>query len=393
MFPVEEFRRDTPGSALRIHFNNAGCSLHPKPIVDAIRQYLEEESYTGGYELAAARATELADFYLAGAAVLNTEPRNIAFVNSATDGYSKALSSIPFRSGDVILTTLNDYVSNQIQFIALEKRFGVRIIRSSNTPAGAADPDDLHACIRKYRPALVSMTHVPNNTGTIQPVEEIGAICVEEGIPYFVDACQSAGQLPLDVARIQCDYLTFSMRKFMRGPRGAGLLYISDRALETGAMPLLPDMRGADWIEANAFRPVQDAKRFEYVEQSNALILGSALAMRYYLAAGPNAIAERNRALCNYLRNSLEAISHITLLDTGSSLSSIISLVSARTSHPDFRDTLIRNGINCGAAMKKFALLDFEFKQVDGAVRLSPHYYNTFEEIDKLLQVIRETGI
>lgn len=393
MFPLAQFRSDTPGCAQLIHFNNAGCSLHPKPVVDAVRQFLEEESLTGGYELAAARAKELDDLYHAGAAVLHAEPHNIAFVNSATDGFSKALSSIAFREGDVILTTINDYVSSQIQFIALEKRFGVRIVRARDAASGEADPDEIRSCIKKHRPALVSITHVPNNTGMVQPIEEIGRICAEEDIPYFVDACQSAGQLPLDVTRIQCDFLTFSMRKFMRGPRGAGLLYVSNKALERGAMPMLPDMRGADWIDAHTFTPMPDARRFEYVEQSYALILGSAVAMRYYLQAGSDAITLRNAELCDHLRKGLSEFAHIRLMDKGSKLSSIITFVSDRTAPTAFRDVLVKHGINCGAAPKKFALLDLEAKQVDGIVRISPHYYNTIEEINTMLQVIRDTGI
>lgn len=393
MFPVQNFRNDTPGCSDIIHFNNAGCSLHPAVVVNAVTQYLVEESKIGGYELAALRQAEIDDFYAAAAAMLNAQSNQIAFVNSATDGYTKALSAIDFKQGDIILTSIHDYVSSQIQFAALQQRFGVEVVYAQNTETGEVDVADIENLINKHRPKLVSITHVPNNTGMVQPVAEIGALCAEAGIWYIVDACQSAGQIPLDVQQIQCDFLTFSMRKFMRGPRGTGALYVSQRALDAGLMPMLPDMRGADWTGKGTFKLGQDAKRFEYIEQSYALVIGAAVAMRYYQQAGPQAISDYNQELSTYFRAQLQAIPHIHVLDKGSKQCNIISLVSDTSDIFTFRDTLIKNGINCGAAGKKFALLDFMQKEVEGAVRLSPHYYNTRAEVDRVIEVIRQNNI
>lgn len=393
MFPVDRYRHDTPGCGQLIHFNNAGCSLHPQVVVDTICQYLQEEARVGGYELAALRASALDGFYQAAAELLHTHSRNIAFVASATDGFSKALSAIPWQQGDVILTTLNDYVSSQIQFASLHKRFGVQVVRAANTASGEVDIASMEACIRQYHPKAICLTHVPNNTGMVQPIEAIGDLCAAHNIWYLVDACQSAGQIPLDVQRIKCDFLSFSMRKFMRGPRGAGVLFVSDKALQAGLEPLFIDMRGADWTSADAYTQMPDAKRFEYVEQSYAIVLGSAIAMRYYIDADPVEIEAYNTMLCSYARQALSQFEHIKLLDRGTKISSIISLHSERTDAVTFRNRLHANGINAGAAAKKFALLDFEQKGVEGAVRISPHYYNTISEIDQLIDVIRREGI
>ncbi len=253
MFPVQQFRDDTPGCSDIIHFNNAGCSLPPKSVVEVVTQFLQEEAKAGGYELAALRSADIEDFYAAAASILNAHPHQIAFVNSATDGFTKALSSISFAPGDVILTSINDYVSSQIQFAALQQRFGIRIEYAQNTPTGEVDVEDIDRLIKTLHPKLVSITHVPNNTGLVQPVAEIGALCAKAGVWYFVDACQSAGQIPLDVQKMHCDFLSFSMRKFMRGPRGTGALFVSQRALDAGLMPMLPDMRGADWTGKGLF--------------------------------------------------------------------------------------------------------------------------------------------
>lgn len=385
---IAKIRHDTPGVQNVKHFNNAGCSLHPVQVVETVQQYLHEESHVGGYELAAKRESEILDFYQAAAEMLNTNARNIAFVNSATDGFAKGLSAIPFKQGDYILTTLNDYVSNQIQFLSLQKRFGVQIIRAQNLPTGEVDPDSILTLIKNHRPVLVSVTHVPNNTGMIQPVEMIGDICEKEDVLYAVDVCQSAGQIPLDVKKIKCDFLSFTLRKFMRGPRGAAVLFVSDKILSRNLEPLMIDMRGADWITATSYQPIQNATRFEYVEQSYAIVIGAKVAIRYYLHLGQENVLERNRIISAYTREKLSSIPGITLMDQGKNLSNIISAISAKKNIVEIKDELNRLSINIGAAQKKFALLDFEQKHIEGTLRISPHYFNTHEEIDILADSI-----
>lgn len=392
-FPVDRLRAETPGCNSIIHFGNAGCSLPPKVVSDTVAQFIREEALYGGYEYAALRQADIDDFYTAAAAMLHCNERNIAFVNSSTDGFARALSSVPFTAGDVILTTLTDYISSQIHFLSLEKRFGVKIVRANNAATGETDLDDLEACIKKYNPVLVSVTHVPNNSGMVQPIEAIGDLCKKYDIWYLVDACQSAGQLPLNVEKIGCDFLAFATRKFMRGPRGGGVLFVSDVALEANLEPLYIDMRGAEWTAPNTYTPVPDAKRFEYTEQSYAVLTGAAVAMRYYLAVGPEKIADRNKYLSDYLRSCLQEFGHIHLLDRGKQLSAIHSLVSDKTSPTDFRNALFAHKIQVNAAPQKFALIDFLDKKVDGAVRIAPHYYNTTQEIDAMIEVIRKYDI
>ena len=387
---IELLRSETPGCRTKLHFNNAGCSLHPLPVVNAVRTYLEEESLTGGYEYAAIKAHELDEFYHSAARLFHCKPENIAFTTSSTDSYIKALSSIPFKAGDIILTSINDYVSNQIQFLSLQKRFGVQIIRAKNTESGEVDVNSVAELIKKHHPVLVAITHVPNNTGMIQPVEEIGDLCFEHDVIYIVDACQSSGQLNVDTTKIKCDFLTAATRKFMRGPRGGGILFVSDKMLMNAKEPMFIDMRGADWMEDNIYKPVADAKRFELTEMSYAIQMGASAAINYILNLGIDSIAERNAMLCSYARTKLSAIPTVRLLDLGKNLSAIISLTTENYNVFDLKSELIRRNINVGAAAKKFALMDFNQKHVDAALRISPHYYNTLEEIDLLVESISE---
>ncbi|MBL7774518.1 MAG: aminotransferase class V-fold PLP-dependent enzyme, partial [Saprospiraceae bacterium] len=322
---ISRWRAETPGCATRIHLNNAGAALMPAPVLQAVQDYLQMEGAIGGYEASDACAADLAGFYTAVARLLHTQPRNVAFCTSATDAYARALSAIPWRSDDVILTTDNDYVSNQIAFLALKKRFGIKLLRAKESPAGGADLDDMAYLIRQHAPKLVAVTQVPTSSGLVQPVEAVGRLCREHGIWYLVDACQSAGQLQLDVQRIGCDFLSATTRKFLRGPRGAGFLYVSDRVLEEGLEMLLPDMRSGHWEAADQYRPAEDAHRFEYWENAPALVLGSKVAVEYALDIGLDRIESRVRHLAEKTRHLLADLPGVQVLDRGADLCGIVT--------------------------------------------------------------------
>jgi selenocysteine lyase/cysteine desulfurase len=260
---VERLRAETPGCANRIHFNNAGAGLMPAAVLESMREHLRLESELGGYEAADAKADVIADFYTTSAELLACRPENVAFAPSATDAFSRALSAIPFERGDVILTTRDDYISNQIAFLSLRKPFGVEIVHAATVPEGGVDVEAMAGLMRARRPRVVVATHIPTNSGLVQPVEQIGRYCRELDLLYLVDACQSIGQYPLDVERLGCDFLSATCRKFLRGPRATGLLYISDRALAAGYEPLFIDMRGARWVNGDVYKPVSTAARFE----------------------------------------------------------------------------------------------------------------------------------
>jgi selenocysteine lyase/cysteine desulfurase len=228
-----------------IHLNNAGAALQPEPVLHAVIAYLHLEAEMGGYEAADQQAEAIAGFYTSVAELIGAKARNIAFATSATDAYARALSSIHWQKGDILLTTENDYVSNQIAFLALQDRYDIRLLRARDTSEGGVDVADFEALIKAYQPRLAAVTHVPTNSGLIQDVISIGQICRTHEVLYLVDGCQSAGQMVLDMDQIGCDFFSATMRKFMRGPRGSGFLFVSDRVLEAGLMMDLPDMKGA----------------------------------------------------------------------------------------------------------------------------------------------------
>lgn len=389
MKDIDTLRTETPGCANHIHLNNAGAGLMPLPVMDAMQNYLKEELLHGGYEAAAAHASVIQGFYGTAAKLINARPGNIAWMGSATDGYAKALSSIPFEPGDILLTTVDDYVSNQIAFLFLQKRFNIRIVRAEKLPEGGVDVDSMKSLMDRHQPRLVAVTHVPTNSGLVQDVEAIGKLCRERECWYLVDACQSIGQMPLNVESIGCDFLSATMRKWLRGPRGAGFLYVSDRALDAGLEPFFPDLGGASWLEADQYEFAENARRFEYWEKPYALLLGSKAAIEYAMELGLDSIEAQVQEIAGYTRRQLQGLHGLKLLDEGRRQCGIVTLHIDGALPGQVLKALEDANINAGVAQTFNALLDFRDKGVDWALRVSPHYYNTKAEIDTLTGALK----
>jgi selenocysteine lyase/cysteine desulfurase len=378
---IQRLRADTPGCAKRIHLDNAGAGLMPKPVSDAIMSHITLESEMGGYEAAEARRDEIRAAYAAVADLLGCQSRNVAFVENATVGYAQALSAIPFQRGDTILTSTSDYISNQIMFLSLARRMGVVILRVPNAPVGGVDVDAMCEMIRNDRPKLVALTHVPTNSGLVQPVADVGRVCREDDVLYLVDACQSVGQLPVDVDQIGCDFLSATSRKFLRGPRGSGFLFVSDRVLKMGLEPLFIDMQGAEWREADSYVPFATAARFENWEFAYALVLGSGAAARYATAVGVSDIAARTSGLAVLLRQRLRDAG-FRVLDRGPELCGIVTVEIPGPDATAFHNALEQRGVNSSVSIRAYGVIDFDELNVAWALRLSPHYYNTEQEIE-----------
>src|ERR1700716_202672 len=283
---LSAWRVETPGSTHRNHLNNAGAGLMPSSVVEAMTDHIALEAEIGGYEAADAQAAAVAGTYDAVASLIGTTPRNIALMGTPPHGFIQSISSFDLVPGDVIVTSRSDYTSYQIQFIALSQRLGVRIVHAPELPGGGIDPDGVRDLLRTTPCRLVHISWVPPHSGLVQDVDAVGAVCEEFGVPYLIDACQAAGQIPIDVGRLRCDYLSVTARKFLRGPRGIGFLYASDRALARGDHPLFVDMRGATWEAPDRYRIAETARRYEDWEFPYALVLGLGAAARYATEVG-----------------------------------------------------------------------------------------------------------
>ncbi|HEX6615622.1 MAG TPA: aminotransferase class V-fold PLP-dependent enzyme [Gemmatimonadales bacterium] len=386
---LARWRADTPGCAERVHLNNAGAALVPEPVRRAIRDHLDLEDGLGGYEAAEARADALGHAAEAVGRLLGTERRNIAFVQNSTAAFAQALSAFDLAAGDVILTSRADYASNQIMYLSLARRRGVQVVRAPDLPEGGIDPDAVRDLVRRRRPALVALTWVPTNSGLVQDVAAVGETCRAAGVPYLVDACQAVGQLPIDVGAIGCDFLAGTARKFLRGPRGIGFLYVSDSALATGAHPLLVDMHGATWSDPDRFELTPDARRFELWEIAPALVLGTGAAAEYALRVGIETARDRARALAAYARSRLAELPGFRVLDRGRELCAIVTVDPAGRPAAALKLELRARGINVSSPERDDAVIDMDDKGAASALRISPHYYNTAGEIERVVEALR----
>ena len=383
------WREDTPGCTKRVHLNNAGAGLMPRSVVEAITGHVNREALVGGYESSDAAEDAVTATYANIAELLGAKPRNVAVVENSTVAFFQALSAFDFERGDVIVTTKNDYISNQLAYLSLAKRQGVEIRRAENMPTGEADPQSVKELLRDPRVKLLAVTWVPTNSGLMQPVEELGEVAEAAGVPYLIDACQAVGEIPVDVSRLKCDFLSATARKFLRGPRGIGFLYVSDRALQRGDYPLYIDMRGANWITADSYEPAPDARRFENWEFAYALLLGLGEAARYALSVGVARGGGRARELAATMRNKLSALPGYRVLDRGKELAAIVTAVVPGWEAPALVDALRQRGINTSATLREYAVIDMAEKKATSALRISPHYYNTEGELETLIDALR----
>ncbi|SFM81582.1 Selenocysteine lyase/Cysteine desulfurase [Chitinophaga sp. YR627] len=388
---IQKIRRETTGCEQLIHLNNAGAALMPAVVAAAIRDYITKEETGGGYETADKYSAELSEFYPCMAQLLHCRSENIAFTTNATDSFNRALSAIPFKQGDVILTTENDYPSNFIAFISLQKRMGIEIVTVRNTSSGETDLDDLEQKIKTHQPRLVAVTHVPTSSGLVQPAAAIGNITKRYDTLYLLDACQSVGQLAVD-ATTGADFISGTFRKFLRGPRGAGFLYVSDKALQSGLEPLFPDLRGAEWTGIHAYKHREDAKRFEDWETAYALMAGSTAAVKYLLDIGIQEVQSRNALLATYLRDQLRNMPGIQLQDKGQHPCSIITFSIANQEPESFKQYFSAQEVNIYTTARSSAIIDFTQKGIEWVARVSPHYYNTEAEIDRFIQLLTSSG-
>lgn len=383
---LDRIRSETPGCAEVAHFNNAGASLPPAVVVDTVVQYLQREARVGGYELADQHEEQLAGVYRSVAGVISASEDEIALVDSATRGWDMAFYSLQFDPGDRILTTTTEYAANFIAYLQVAERTGARIEVIPDTTAGDLDVDALAAMIDE-RTKLISINHVPTNTGLVNPAVAVGQVARAAGVTYLLDACQSVGQMPIDVDEIGCDLLSATSRKFLRGPRGVGFLYVRDTMIEE-LNPVSLDLHSAVWVEPDRFAIRKDAKRFETWESSPALRLGLGAACDYAVALGLDVIWARLSSLAGALRRSLDQLPGVSVHDKGTVRGGIVTFSVAGHPAQEVKTALARNRINVSTTSVQSARIDMEQRGLGEIVRSSVHYFNTEDEIAALVAVV-----
>lgn len=384
---IHKLRGDTPGVDHCIHFNNAGAGLMPRPVIDAVKSHLDLESRIGGYEAKAKENDRIEAVYDSVARLIGAEKAEIALVENATVAWQQAFFSQGLNEGDRIVTAEAEYAANYIAYLQMQKRTGCVIDTIPNDASGAIDPEALENMIDD-RVKLIAITWIPTNGGLINPAADVGKVARAHGIPYLLDACQAVGQMPVDVDELGCDFLSATGRKFLRGPRGTGFLYVRSERL-AGLEPYMLDLFGAQWTEPGAYEMRPDARRFETWESSLALHLGLGAAADYALDAGLETIKSRAFGFAETLRAALEEMPGVQVRDLGEQKCAIVTFSHENIEASQISPALREEGINVSFSRPASTLLDARRRTLPDLVRVSPHYYNTEEELDSFLKALR----
>jgi cysteine desulfurase / selenocysteine lyase len=384
---IEQLRADTEGCEHTIFFNNAGASLQPRPVVARVIEHLRLEEQIGGYEAADRVTGELTAVYGSVGRLLHCAADEIALQENATRAWEMAFYSLRFVAGDRIVTSANEYASNYIAFLQVAQRTGAEIHVVESDQAGEVDLEAMGKLLDE-RVKLIALTHLPTNGGLVQPAAQVGELARRAGIPFLLDATQSAGQIDLDVEALGCDMLCATGRKYLRGPRGTGFLYVRRSMLEQMDPPLL-DMQAANWISQHKFAVRGDAKRFETWESAAATRLGLGVSLEYALALGLKNIERRVQELGWLLREQLGKVKGVTVQDLGRVRSGIVTFTCEGHTAGKVMQRLGEKGIAVRVSDRTSTLIDMERRGLEELVRASVHYYNTEEEIEQLCEAVR----
>lgn len=390
MLDINRLRADTPGCDPLIHLNNAGASLSASVVGAAMARHQQREIRLGGYEAADAAQAETAAVYGSVARLLNACTEEIALVDNATRAWDMLFYALPLKAGDVVLTSASEYAGNYIPYLQLKQRLGIQIEVLANDEHGQVCLAALRARLQGPRVALVSLPMIASNGGVLQPVQAIGALCRAADVLFLLDACQAAGQVPLDVRAIGCHMLTATSRKYLRGPRGVGFLYI-EQALCQRLEPTFLDLHAATLVSADAFEMRGDARRFESWECNLAVRLGFGAAVDYALDLGIEALWARIQYLAGYLRAALHTLPGYQCQDVGQPLTGLVTFTGERHAPAAIQHSLAQlpRRINVSVSGASSTWLDMRQRGLESVVRASVHAYNTEAELDSLVEALR----
>ena len=387
---ILKFRALTKGTVECIHFNNAGSSLPADNVVNTVVDYLLDEAMNGGYETEFKYQAELENTYTLIARLINAEINEVAIVENASLGWGLAFNGIQFERGDEVITSEMEYSTNLLGYLNARNLYGIEIKYVHQDENGNFPVADLEAAINP-KTKLIAITHIASGSGTMLPIVEIGAIAKKHKILYLVDACQTIGQVPIDVKQINCDMLSVTGRKYLRAPRGTGFLFVK-KAVQPLLKTFFMDSHTASLVSETEFIVRDDARRFELYEKNRGLCLGLSKAVELALSIGVDRIWQRVQTLADLLRLELGKIPGVIVHEKGDLKCGIVTFSIEGFEAATVKKMLHERSVNVSVSNAASTLLYMRTNHLDLIVRASVHYYNTEEEIAIMCEILRSVG-
>ncbi len=388
MVDVGGLRADTPGCAGWVFLDSAGASLVPRQVHEAVVAHLELESRVGGYEAQDRAAGLLESTGVEVAGLIGAGAGEVVFFEGASQAWSQALGAVVVEPGQRVLTTTSEYASNGVGLLRWAALRGVRVQVVPDDAEGVLDVAVLEAELERGDVGLVAINHMPTHSGLVNPAEAVGALCRRFGVVYLLDACQSVGQWEVDVERIGCDLLSATGRKFLRGPRGTGFLYV--RQGTPLGEPLLVNHIGGEWSGAREYRVREGAAGFASFEHAVAAQIGLGVAAAYARRVGMGWARERIGALAGRLREGLGEMAGVVVHDRGRELSGIVTFSVVGRESGWVVEALRERGVRTGVSRPGDQRWAEPVGGAGGLVRASVHYFNTEEEVERVVGLVRE---
>ena len=379
MIDLDAARAETPGCEGQVFLDSAGSSLPTTRVLDAVVGHLGREAEVGGYRAADERAADLSGIPAAVGHLLGCDPDLVALTDSATRSWNQFVTALPWTAGDRILICGTEYASNAIALLQRARLDGCSVEVVPNDADGLVDLAALEALLDE-RVRLVSLVHVPTNSGQIAPVREVVELAHRVGALVLLDACQSVGQLRVDVDELGVDALSATGRKWLRAPRGTGFLYVR-RDVLADLEPVAADLRGATWTAADRYELDTGARRFELWEYDVAGRLGLKMALDQLLDLGIDEVEKTVRSRAGDLRSALAEVPGVTVRDVGPDLAGIVSFTVDGIDPERVRDELADRRVTVTVSGVSSTRLDMTERRLPAVVRASPHYFVSPEDI------------
>ena len=388
-----DVRADIPFLKEVIYLDAASTTPTPKPVVDAMCNYFykfNSNTGRGAYRTAVKATSEFEKTRIKLAKFINCNENELIFTKNTTESINLVSNGFNFKKGDSIIVPNIEHHSNLIPWLNLKKKgINVKIVEADQY--GVVDPADLIEAIDETV-KLLTITHVSNSIGAIQPVEEIGKIAEENELLYMVDAAQSAGHMELDVKKIKAHFVAGPGHKGLLGPVGTGFLYCSKQVIND----LQPQNFGGGTVvqvTENNFKLSKVPARFEGGTQNIAGVIGLGAAIDYLNKIGLDKIEKHGKRLTKLMFREIGDIENIIVYGRPENIYDMVGFnISGVNSHDvakildEQQRICVRSGFHCAIP----AIRQIGAYELGGTVRASIHYYNTDEEIKILVETRRD---